>query len=63
MQRLYQDAKANADNITAEDRAFLEAIQDEEKRRAVIELLKGAKDERSSFVLRISPCGESLDLR
>lgn len=30
MQRLYQDAKANADNITAEDRAFLEAIQDEE---------------------------------
>ena len=28
---------------TVEDRAFLEAIQDEEKRRAVIELLKGAK--------------------
>ena len=25
------------------DRAFLEAIQDEEKRRAVIELLKGVK--------------------
>lgn len=43
MQRLYQDAKANADNITAEGRAFLEAIQDEEKRRAVIELLKGVK--------------------
>lgn len=43
MQRLYQDAKANADNITADDRAFLEAIQDEEKRRAVIELLKGVK--------------------
>ncbi len=43
MQRLDQDAKARADNITAEDRAFLEAIQDEEKRRAVIELLKGVK--------------------
>lgn len=43
MQRLYQDAKANADNITEEDRAFLEAIQDAEKRRAVIELLKGVK--------------------
>ena len=28
---------------TAEDRAFLEAIQNPEKRRAVIELLKGAK--------------------
>lgn len=51
MQRLYQDAKANADNITAEDRAFLEAIQDEEKRRAAIELLKGAKDE--DFILHL----------
>ncbi len=43
MQRLDQDAQAKADNTTAEDRAFLEAIQDEEKRRAVIELLEGAK--------------------
>ena len=28
---------------TAEDRAFLKAIQDEEKRRTVIELLEGQK--------------------
>lgn len=28
---------------TVEDRAFLEAIQNEEKRRAVIELLEGQK--------------------
>lgn len=43
MQNLGPTAQAAADNITAEDRAFLEAIQDEEKRRAVIELLEGAK--------------------
>lgn len=43
MQNQEPTALAKADNITAEDRAFLEAIQDEEKRRAVIELLEGAK--------------------
>lgn len=31
------------DPTMTEDRAFLEAIQDEEKRKAVIELLKGQK--------------------
>lgn len=43
MQNQEPAAQAKAGNITAEDRAFLEAIQDEEKRRAVIELLKGVK--------------------